>query len=371
MEINKIYKGDALEVLRTFPEKSIDCVVTSPPYWALRDYGDTVRSIFGGNPDCNHTWGDSLGGIKHPVDTLCGACREVDIDCGQTCTKCGAWRGQLGAEPDFNDYVKHLCDIFSEAWRVLKDEGSLWVNIGDTYYTKSGSYFVYDNIGKKNADEVTKTTGLNKVNNLRGRGILPEKSLCNIPARFSIEMQNRGWILRNEVIWHKPNCMPSSVDDRFTVDFEKIFFFVKQRKYYFKQLLEPMAQSTIMRAKYGTKSKKTDQGQYAGMDIERQEDIFAKIRSGEIDGHNMRCVWTMSLRPFKDNHFASYPQHLVVRPLEATCPEGGVVLDPFMGSGTTGVVARKLQCNYVGIELNSKYIEIANKRIYNEIGLFL
>ena len=174
---NKIIHGDSLEVLQTLPGESIDCVVTSPPYWALRDYGVP---------------------------------------------------GQLGLESTFNEYISKLCDIFDEVKRVLKKEGTCWVNIGDTYvgsgFGAGGKHHFLSDQALKNP---TKFAGL------------PNKSLCQIPSRFAIEMCNRGWILRNEIIWHKPNCMPQSVKDRFTVDFEKIFFFVKSKKYYFETQYEP------------------------------------------------------------------------------------------------------------------------------------
>ena len=172
LETGKIYQGDSLEVLRTFPDESVDCVVTSPPYWALRDYGVA---------------------------------------------------GQLGLEPTFQEYISKLCDIFNEVKRVLKKEGTCFVNLGDTYSgNKEGKT---DN---KVSDYLKEnSTGIHK------KATITEKCLCQIPSRFAIEMCERGWILRNRLIWHKPNCMPSSVDDRFTVDYEDIFFFVKSRKYYF------------------------------------------------------------------------------------------------------------------------------------------
>lgn len=307
MEINKIYCGNALEVLKTFPDESVDCIVTSPPYWALRDYG-------------------------------------VD--------------GQLGLEPDFNDYIRRLCDIFDECKRVLKKEGTCWVNIGDTYYTKSGSAFENDNITNKSKEEIEKTTGINKANEIRGKGLLKEKNLCLIPFRFTLEMQNRGWIVRNVIIWHKPNCMPSSVKDRFTVDFEYVFFFVKNKKYYFNQIFEDFKEATKERVKYNFNKTKSDLCKETSIKFTGQN-----IFKGILNGRNKRCVWTITTKPFKEAHFAVYPEDLIEPMIKAGCPENGIVLDPFIGSGTTAVVALKQNKRFIGIELNPEYVKMAENRI--------
>lgn len=285
MEVNQILQGDTLEVLKTLPEESIDMVITSPPYWGLRNYGV---------------------------------------------------EGQLGLEATFQEYIDKLCNMFDEVKRVLKKEGTCWVNLGDTY-------------GQ----------------NWRGGGV-PPKSLVQIPSRFAIEMSNRGWILRNEIIWHKPNCMPSSVKDRFTVDFEKIFFFVKNKKYWFETQYEPLQQTSIERMgrKWcGSKNKKFGQENNKQQVIDAEERMDAN-RWANDKGRNKRCVWPITLRGYRGAHFATYPEELIETPIKAGCPEGGIVLDIFMGSGTTGVVAKKLGRNYLGIELNPEYIEIANKRLY-------
>lgn len=312
MRINEILVGEGLKVLKTIEDKVVDCCVTSPPYWGLRDYGDDE---------------------------------------------------QLGLEPDFNDYIIRLCNIFDEVKRILKDEGTCWVNIADTYYTKSGTGFLNDNLNPKNKEEMSSSTGINKANEIRGLGLLPEKSLCNIPSRFSIEMQNRGWILRNEIIWHKPSVMPSSASDRFTIDFEKIYFFVKQKKYYFEQQLEESiwANKDNRFGKHKVLSKgKSETNQYSINGVSYRDDGM----------RNMRTTWSITTKPSSEDHYAMYPEKLIVTPIKAGCPENGIVLDPFMGSGTTGIVARKFNRNYLGIELNPKNVQIANKRIYNELGLF-
>ena len=333
------------------------------------------------------------------------------------CSKCGAWKGQLGMEPDFNLYIKHLCDIFDEVKRVLRKDGTCWINIGDTYYTKSGSSFENDNINPK-----SKETGINKANEIRGKGLLQSKNLALIPFRFAIEMQNRGWILRNVIIWHKPNCIPSSVKDRFTVDFEYLFFFVKNKKYWFEQQFEHLKEISVKRAKYGWYGKKLlDEKSYNGVShTEKMGERFVPVQ-----GRNKRCVWTISPKPFHDDHFAVFPPELVEIPIKAGCPEfvckncgkpktkeiiydiftdkkseeyhqnyikstgglgeggipnrikeikeikcfcnagfePGIVLDPFMGSGTTCVMAKRLGRNYIGIDINPKYCEMARARL--------
>lgn len=277
MQLNKIYNGNALDVLKTFPDESVDMVITSPPYWALRDYGA---------------------------------------------------EGQLGLESTFQEYINKLCDIFDEVKRVLKKSGSCWVNLGDAY---SGS-------GK-------------------GVGGIKSKSLLQIPSRFAIEMCNRGWILRNEIIWHKPNAMPSSVNDRFTVDYEKLFFFVKSKKYYFEQQKEQMKTNQVCGNSTRHHSRKVS------LNTTKQNDFSQDLKISKDLQRNKRSVWSINTKPFKEKHFATYPEELIITPIKACCPENGIVLDPFMGSGTTAVVARSLGRKYVGIELNPDYIKIAEKRL--------
>jgi DNA modification methylase len=305
--MDKIIQGDCLEVLKTFPDESINCVVTSPPYWSLRDYGV---------------------------------------------------EGQLGQEKTFEEYIDKLCNIFDEVKRALKPTGTCFVNIGDTYIgngaTRHKGYTdpKYPE-GRIGGD--CESSGLKQT--------IESKNLALIPFRFAIEMQNRGWIVRNTIIWYKPNCMPESAKDRFTVDFEYIFFFVKNQKYYFERQLEELAQSTIERAKHGfSKNNKAMSGNYS-MQFDSMVKAFQKINSGEIKGRNKRCVWSITTKPFKGSHFATFPPDLIEPMIKAGCPKDGIVLDPFIGSGTTAVVAKKLFRNYVGIELNPKYIKMAEERL--------
>ena len=231
--------------------------------------------------------------------------------------------GQLGLEPIFTEYVSKLIEIFDQVKRVLKKEGSCWVNMGDTY---NG-----------------------------------EKSLCLIPQRFQIAMVDQGWICRNTIIWYKPNCMPSSAKDRFTVDFEYLFFFTKSQRYYFETQYEPLDSDLN-----STRHIKKDNAYYA---IGGNKYTGEGLQSGNPClptnplGRIKRCVWKIPTAPFTQAHFAVFPPALVETPLKATCPTNGLVLDPFMGSGTVALVAMQNARNFLGIELSQEYIKMAMERL--------
>ena len=243
--------------------------------------------------------------------------------------------------------------------------GTCWVNLGDSY---SGGVPGQGGNGK--------SSGLNckriadgsfhpdnkSVVRFRGNKInysVSQKSLCCIPDRFKIAMVDSGWICRNEIIWYKRNCMPSSASDRFTVDFEKIFFFTKQGKYWFEQQFEPPTHPELMDKTRNVHAKKWEKGGFENMDYERRKDT----PYCNPQGRNMRCVWDITTKGYKEAHFATFPPELPSRCIKAGCPQGGICLDIFMGSGTTAVVAKKLGGNYIGIELNPAYISMAEKRI--------
>lgn len=323
MEINKIIEGNCLTVLKTLPDNSVDCCITSPPYWGLRDYGH---------------------------------------------------KEQLGSEKHFKEFVNNLCNVFDEIKRVLKDTGTCFVNLGDTYASgvraKNGADVNTNDPKNPNANR-------NKVApNRMGCG-LPEKCLCLVPERFAIEMIDRGWILRNTIIWHKPNQMPSSATDRFTVDFEKIFFFVKKPTgYYFEQQLEPALTNEnrpngVERDRiYDYNSKQKIITGRTSKNGQGNGELANGKRFGDTGIRNVRTTWSVNTEPNSEAHFATYPQRLVERMIKAGCPENGLVIDPFFGSGTTGIYARKVNRNFVGIELNPEYVEIANKRLFKELGMF-
>lgn len=313
--VNKIVQGDAFETLKTLPDNQVDCVITSPPYWAVRDY-------------------------------------RVD--------------GQIGLEPTISEYISRLTTVFSEVKRVLKKEGSCWVVMGDTY-------------GRGNR-------GPNTTETIRGRLLVPkspvmtEKTLCLIPDRFAISMVDSGWILRNRIIWYKPNCMPSSAKDRFTIDFEHVFFFTKSPRYYFETQYEPLSRKydeffdnkawSEGRAKYQNhrSSRWMKTGLWPAFGGKKGSDGVNHTYSCEqraVNGHGRikRAVWKIPTSSYSEAHFATFPERLIETPIKATCPINGVVLDPFMGAGTTGLVALKNARKFLGIELNPSYIEMANKRL--------
>jgi DNA modification methylase len=311
MELNITHNEDCLTGIRKLPDNCVDCVITSPPYWALRDYGIS---------------------------------------------------GQLGRENTPKEYIQSLLDIFKEIHRVLKPTGTCFVNLGDTY-AGSGAGTT------KNADisgyiKQSKQVYILPNGNAKAasfRNTIKNKSLLMIPYRFAwLMVEQQKWILRNIINWHKPNQMPSSVKDRFTVDFEPIFFFAKQAKYNFTQQFEPLKLDSIRRAQHGWHGKLMPNGEgSAGIKhSNKMGERFANPR-----GRNMRTTWAISTNGFKGAHFATYPEKLVEKMLLAGCPEGGVVLDPFMGSGTTAVVALKNKRNFIGYELNPDYIAMQCERI--------
>jgi len=419
----------------------------------LRNY-KTKPQIWNGDSDCEHQWVQHKSGLEHENrNNLKGTQEEVagktgtayikkyDDKTAAFCINCSAWKGQLGLEPTFDLYIKHLCHIFDEIKRVLKKTGTCWVNLGDTY---AGSWGNYAPNGIKSVQRARTQEGQRwsrpAYNDSKFRppssvlqSVQP-KSLCQIPARFAIEMTNRGWMLRNELIWWKPNCMPSSAKDRFTIDFEKIFFFSKNKKYYFETQYEPWTdtrKADIQRAKDGHQGYS---GKYhKGYNAEYRNLIGGQGIKGQpvgnpIRGRHKRCVWQITTQPFPEAHFAVYPEALIETPIKAGCPEfickecgkpqekiikptgnvirhggygsktathvnasptssiltktvkekqivgykncncnkgfePGIVLDPFMGSGTTALVALKLNRLFIGIEVNEKYITMARQRI--------
>lgn len=350
--VNTIYQESCLDTLARMPDGFLDCVVTSPPYYGLRSYG-TEPQIWGGEKDCRHIF------VSTPVKdsrgtngtTLSGRDpNQVENRLNYEyafCSVCNAWRGELGLEPTFQLYISHLIDIFREVYRVLKPSGSVWVNLGDSY---AGSWGAMSH----SLDGKAKTTGANgRPNTSRPQG-LRSKSLMNIPARFAIAMTDElQFIQRNEIIWRKKSCMPESVKDRFTRDFEPVFFFVKSERYYFEQQLEKtLTFDGGLRDRDNSKLNKTP-----------GRTRMAGLVTNAYEMRNKRTVWDLGPEGSEVEHYASYPTKLIEVPIRAGCPVGGIVYDPFGGTATTAVVSYKLGRDWIISELNPKYVEIAEKRL--------
>jgi site-specific DNA-methyltransferase (cytosine-N4-specific) len=354
MEVNKIYQGHTPEVLKTFPDDSIDCVVTSPPYWSLRDY-KLEPQIWDGDESCKHEWGGEIIGGEGYNNTRKrwqhNKSRESDpetwnkeINQGNFCSLCGAWRGSLGLEPTFELYLKHLIQIFDEIKRVLKPTGTCFVNLGDCYSGSGGDHKTWHNNEAGFQGKLMR--GCQPI-----KSSIPAKSLCAIPERFKIMMIDRGWICRNTIIWYKRNCMPSSANDRFTVDFEYVYFFVKNQKYWFEQQFESQID-------WGLRDRSKGKRFLAG--IHSETGLTGQLNP---QGRNKRCVWDVTTQPYSEAHFATFPEKLVEPMIRAGCPEDGITCDPFGGSGTVVKVAKRLKRNWIYIDLSSEYIKMAKKRI--------
>jgi len=345
--VNKVICGDALSVLKTFPSESVNMAITSPPYFGLRDYG--IEQIFGGDKDCEHEWDAQSGRKLRGTDS--SSRKEVYPDIhlpdSNICRKCGAWKGQLGLEPTPEMYIEHMTIVFHELKRVLKKEGTFWLNIGDTY---GGSNSRASHGGR--AGFGIKREGVFK------RGMA--KCLMMIPERLAWSLIQDGWILRNKGVWYKPNGMPSSVGDRFTNKWEYLFMFSKSKKYYFDldAVREPHKQVSLERVKRPWNGHREPMSSYSEMEISRM---------CHPNGKNPGDVFIINTQPFPEAHFAVFPPKLVETPIKACCPKPGVVLDPFIGAGTTGFVAKKLGKDFTGIELNPKYAEMARKRIFGSL----
>ena len=321
---NRCHFGDCLETLRRMPNGLVQTCVTSPPYFGLRDYGHA---------------------------------------------------GQIGLEPTPDEFVAKLVTVFREVRRVLRDDGTLWVNIGDSY-TSGGRTHERD----PDAKNVTVGTGAR-------RAALPDglkpKDLIGIPWMLAFALRADGWYLRQEIIWHKPNPMPESVTDRCTKSHEQIFLLSKSERYYYDQkaILEPVSPNTHARlsqdvqnqigserANGGAKTngnmkavgRKFDTGEQSQNKNNPSFDAAMAIMPNE---RNKRSVWTVSTKPYKGAHFATFPTDLIEPCILAGAPAGGIVLDPFFGSGTTGQVAQALGRQFIGLELNEAYKPLQDERL--------
>jgi site-specific DNA-methyltransferase (adenine-specific) len=324
----KVIVGDNRETLKSLADGSVQCVVTSPPYWGLRDYG--TATWVGGDETCDHQTARSRGDDIAAGDkqgTSKGSRPNTQWDC-----VCGAVRedNQIGLESVPDDYVEELCQVFDEVWRVLADDGTLWLNLGDTYSAQRWTGTGKGQPMNKNND------GHRDIAPEKNSG-LPDKNLVGIPWKVAFALQARGWYLRQDIIWAKPNPMPEPVTDRCTKSHEYIFLLSKSANYFFDPL---------------------------GI---REPAINGE---GESAFRNKRDVWTVTTTRYADAHFATYNPELIRPCILAGTKEGDLVLDPFSGSGTTGEVAMQAGRNYVGLELNPEYAQLSLKRISDAVGMF-
>ena len=338
MELNHIYTGDALQVLRTFPDESIDCIVTSPPYYGLRNYG--------------------VG-------------------------------GQIGLENTPQKYIERLMEVFMECYRVLKSDGTFWLVIGDSY---AGSGRGKGDVNRKGVQAKASFVGdlFTKPYKLSG---YKNKDLMGIPWMLAFALRDAGWYLRQDIIWNKPNPMPESIRDRCTKAHEYIFLLTKSARYHFDHnaMLEPAAYDGRKKMTHEGSAKYLSNG--TGIGTQNVSKGGRERWPNKLRGHvskegltglpeqhhggniritparNKHSVWTVPTKAFKGAHFATFPPALIRTCIEAGCPAGGVVLDPFIGAGTTAVVALELGRYYVGIELNADYVRMAEERVRGTVGM--
>tara|TARA_R110002096_G_C14482062_1_gene713938 strand:+ start:33 stop:1103 length:1071 start_codon:yes stop_codon:yes gene_type:complete len=346
--MNNILQGNVNDKLKEIESDSVQCVVTSPPYWGLRDYGTAEWE--GGDEDCKHKEKE----LRNDTSEKWKSMEETKgFQYKKECPECGAIRRdhQLGLEETPEEYVENMVKVFREVKRVLKDVGTVWLNLGDSYnnYRPGGTSQPKQTLTNNNGSVVSYS---GKRNN---KSItLKEKDLVGIPWRVALALQSDGWYLRQDIIWHKPNPMPESVTDRCTKSHEYIFLLSKSAKYFYDNdaIAEPCNYPNEV--KWGGDNKG-----YDGDNTMKARNLLA-YQSGET--RNKRSVWTINTKPYKDAHFAVFPPKLPELCIKAGSSEGDVILDPFFGSGTTGWVAQRLGRKWIGIELNPEYIKIAEKR---------
>jgi len=358
----QILHGDCIESLKKLDEQSINTCITSPPYWGLRDYGTAEWE--GGNPDCDHVANPNatkkMGNEEFNKNRPSRESTKTKGYYEKECPKCGAIKkdSQLGMEDTPEEFVDNLVKVFREVKRVLRDDGTVWLNLGDSYSSGGRTTTTNQSLRGDKDYGVTRPKP--------SKGIKP-KDLIGIPWRVALALQQDGWYLRQDIIWHKPNPMPESVQDRCTKAHEYIFLLSKSQKYYFDN--EAIKEDS----KYHGKDKRSDKGniRYEGKRTSNKDSKAQQSFVTINPKKNKRSVWTVTTKPFKGAHFATFPMDLIEPCVLAGCPVGGVVLDPFAGSGTTGIVAVGHNRDAVLLELNEEYIELAEQRIKDQAGMFV
>ena len=310
MKAFELLQGDCLQQLATLPAASVQCCVTSPPYWGLRDYGTP---------------------------------------------------GQLGLEATPDEYVANMVAVFRAVRRVLRDDGTLWLNLGDSYAGNSNNT---RGEGAGGGKERGKAMGFGTLPQKKDYDGIKPKDLVGIPWRVAFALQADGWYLRQDIIWHKPNPMPESVTDRCTKAHEYIFLLTKSARYFYDSdaVKEPVSEVSLKRAEYGWDCDRpsTKNASMGGDGIHTEK---MGTRFVNPTGRNKRSVWTISTKPYRGAHFATFPPDLIEPCILAGSATDALVLDPFSGAGTTGVVSVQHGRRYIGIELNPDYLEMSRKRI--------
>jgi len=339
LKLNHIYEGDAIKILRDLPDNCIDCCVTSPPYYGLRNYGHS---------------------------------------------------DQIGLEKTPELYVSKMVEVFGKVKRVLKPEGTLWLNLGDSYAGSGKGAATHPGTNENWKQGTNKGTHDKTIHTFKSDNYKP-KDLIGIPWAVAFALRSAGWYLRSDIIWHKPNPMPESVTDRPTKSHEYIFLMSKSQKYYYDYeaiqengiTIENRPSGVVREREYNYNSKRNNNPDaYKSnnhknlQDKGQQPHTLHKNRLNPDNEEvypvrNKRSVWTVTTKPYKGAHFATFPQELIIDCIKAGCPPGGIVLDPFSGANTTGITARKLGRNYISIELNPKYIALSKAREEKELGLLI
>jgi len=434
----EIFCGDSLELLREMPADSVQCCITSPPYWGLRDYG--TGQWEGGSPDCEHK--NNHGGQGATGERAGRGFTGEQNFYKDVCLQCGARRvdKQIGLERTPYEYVDSLVALFREVRRVLSPDGTLWLNLGDSYAAGAGAVGDCPGGGKQGEKwlgrDDSKGRGTPKRCDANGRGHaegtgqtryvgpmtqpnrlpiegLKPKDLVGIPWRVAFALQADGWYLRSEIIWHKPNPKPESVQDRPTRAHEHLFLLSKSERYFYNAaaIAEPLSPDTHARYARGRSNKHkwadgwpgkqtiaTNKpgslfapqelaacengtallpiGRAPGVNpkcaepgsgVRANSDFSAAISRRDIEARNKRTVWTIPTQPFPEAHFATFPEDLVAPCIFAGTKRGDLVLDPFSGAATVAAVAKRNGCRYVGLELNPEYCEIAARRLRQSV----
>lgn len=317
--MDTIYQGDAFTVLKTLPDQCVQTCVTSPPYWGLRDYG-------------------------------------VD--------------GQIGLEETPQAFTEIMVGLFQEVRRVLRNDGTLWLNLGDSYASGNNSSSVVQSLKKGKpsgaANVLQKEYCPSRKSKMLGESGLKSKDMVGIPWRVALALQADGWYLRQDIIWHKPNPLPESVRDRCTKAHEYIFLLSKSERYYFdagsiKEPLKTDPQSIKRKIEQAQRARRHEK--IADAHVMTLDRMVANSKAYAPTARNKRSVWTVGTKPYTGGHFATFPPDLIRPCILAGAPTQHTVLDPFLGSGTTAMVAKELNRHYLGIELNPDYIELAKQRL--------